>query len=269
MRLSIVDVFAEQRYQGNQLAVVRDAATLDSATMQSIAREMNFSETTFVIAQSPGSATVRIFTPGEELPFAGHPTLGTAYVLTGGQGSITLALAAGDVAVTLGDGLAWMQPPPSGIGEPIERDVAARIVGLEPDEIADDMAPRLMHSGAPYSLVPVASLGALRRVRVSKAELDRLGAGTSVFSVCRGGYSPDAHFGARMHFFDGSGMREDPATGSANSAFAACLRQQGERGERIVEQGFEIGRPSRIYLGIEEPIVVGGKVWPVAEGRLM
>jgi trans-2,3-dihydro-3-hydroxyanthranilate isomerase len=87
--------------------------------------------------------------------------------------------------------------------------------------------------------------------------------------VCRSGYSPDADFAARMMFFDGVGMREDPATGSANAAFASYLRDRGVSGRRIVEQGFEIRRPSRIYLAVGESLAVGGRVQPVAEGRLL
>ncbi|MCZ6710218.1 MAG: PhzF family phenazine biosynthesis isomerase, partial [Gammaproteobacteria bacterium] len=111
MKLTIVDVFAESRYSGNQLAVVEDCGGLDSKRMQDIAREMNFSETTFVVSQTDERARVRIFTPETELPFAGHPTLGTAWVLTGGEGAYILDLDVGPVAVRFADGLGWISPP--------------------------------------------------------------------------------------------------------------------------------------------------------------
>ena len=117
MKFSIVDVFAESRYAGNQLAVIEEAAELTSSAMQLIAREMNFSETTFVTARSTKVATVRIFTPAEELPFAGHPTLGTAWVLTGGRGGLVLDLKAGRVPVRFDGDIGWLTPPPVTEGE--------------------------------------------------------------------------------------------------------------------------------------------------------
>ena len=120
MRCSIVDVFAERPLAGNQLAVVRDCAHLDSASMQAIAREMNFSETTFVLEEREGEARVRIFTPDRELPFAGHPTLGTSWVLGRDRGAYTLDLAARKrVPVTFeADGVVWMEPPAVDLGDP-------------------------------------------------------------------------------------------------------------------------------------------------------
>lgn len=269
MQLTIVDVFAEARYEGNQLAVVQDAATLDAATMQALAREMNFSETTFVTDRRTGRATVRIFTPDRELPFAGHPTLGTAWVLSGGRGEIVLALEAGDVPVRFEAGIGWLEPPPVQFGEAVEPHRAAALLGLDPADLDPSLPPRIITCGPTFPMVGVASLEALRRVRVDLTVQRELGIPGFPFAVCRGSYSDDAHFAARMQFFDGTGMREDPATGSANAAFAAYLRELGEPGSAIVEQGFEIQRPSRIYLEIGERLAVGGRVQPVAEGRLL
>ncbi|HEX7035597.1 MAG TPA: PhzF family phenazine biosynthesis protein [Pseudomonadales bacterium] len=268
MRLTIVDVFAEARYQGNQLAVVEDAGALAPETMQAIAREMNFSETTFVSAREGDRAHVRIFTPGEELPFAGHPTLGTAWVLTGGRGEVTLALAAGDVPVRFKDGLGWLTPPPADEADPVPARDAAAVLGLEPADLDPDFEPRIVRCGPVFPLIGVRDLDALRRLRVDLDVQRRLGVAGFPFAFCRGGHSPDADFAARMQFFDGVGLREDPATGSANAAFAAYLGRRGVRGRRVVEQGFEIGRPSRIHLEIGDTIAVGGRVQPVAEGRL-
>lgn len=269
MEYSIVDVFAEAPYQGNPLAVVRDAARLDTASMQAIAREMNLSETTFVVAEERSRATVRIFTPAEELPFAGHPTLGTAWVLAGDAPAYTLALGVGDVEVRFADGIAWMKPPPAAFGAPIPPPIAAELVGLREADLDPAIEPRLIRCGPEFSLIGVRSLAELKRVRVDSDVLRRHAVTAFPFTVCRGGYSPGAAFAVRMHFFDGAGIREDPATGSANSAFAAFLRARGETGDLIVEQGFEIGRPARIYLRIGLENEVGGRVRAVARGRLV
>jgi trans-2,3-dihydro-3-hydroxyanthranilate isomerase len=276
MRFSIVDVFAEQRYQGNQLAVVRDAGGLDAATMQTIAREMNFSETTFVVAEDQGRATVRIFTPGEELPFAGHPTLGTAWVLAAGSAEYTLQLGVGPISVTFADGIASFTPPLAEFGATLEPEVAAALTGLDARDLDLSLPPRLVRCGPWFPIVAVRDLDALRRIRVDRETQARLAMPDYAFVVCRGGYDRDADFAARMIFFDGTSLREDPATGSANAAFAQYLQRLGERRRRIVEQGFEMRRPSRIYLELREesaspdvaPVTVGGKVQPVAAGEL-
>lgn len=264
MRLTIVDVFAEHRYAGNQLAVVQDAAELDPETMQSIAREMNFSETTFVIRQDDDGAEVRIFTPAYELPFAGHPTLGTAWVLGRNRPRYVLCLGAGDVEVTFPAGIPTMSPPPVEFAGPIPREEAARMVGLGEDDLDPALAPAQLQCGPVFAVVPVRSMAALARSRVALDDAIR----RATFMVCPEPYSDDAHFAARMRFHDGVGVREDPATGSANAAFAAYLRANQRRGEFIVEQGFEIGRPSRIYLSVGDALAVGGRVQAVAEGRL-
>jgi len=269
MQLTIVDVFAEARYQGNQLAVVENAAEVPDSVMQDIAREMNFSETTFVTAEDSGRADVRIFTPGEELPFAGHPTLGTAWVLTGGTGAITLALRAGDVPVRFADGVGWLTPPPASAGVALDAGDAAALLGLAPEELDASLDPQVVSCGPTFPIVGVASLAALRRVKVDLDVQRELAIPGFPFAVCRGGYSADADFAARMLFFDGTGLREDPATGSANAAFASYLRDRGESGTRIVEQGFEIRRPSRIHLQIGDELAVGGRVVPVARGELV
>lgn len=276
MHLTIVDVFAENRYEGNQLAVVRDAGTLDQATMLAIAREMNFSETTFVTTEQQGRASVRIFTPGEELPFAGHPTLGTAWVLAQGAAEYVLDLVAGAIPVTFGDGIAWLTPPPAEFGAPLAPAVAAELIGLESSNLDLDIPPRIVRCGPSFPIVAVRNLAALQRIRVEHATQQRLGVQGFPFVVCRGGYHADADYAARMLFFDGVTMREDPATGSANAAFAQYLHTLGVRGRLVVEQGFEIRRPSRIYLALQQaradagvPVRVGGRVRAVAEGRLL
>lgn len=268
MHFNIVDVFAEAPFQGNQLAVFSDAAGLDARAMQAVAHEMNFSETTFVTGRAPGRATVRIFTPGKELPFAGHPTLGTAWVLAGGEREIVLELAAGDVAVRFDEGRAWMTPPPASLGAAIPPDLAAELIGLDAAELDSAHAPVVSTCGPTFALIFVRTLESLERIRVHADMLERHAALGSPFVISAAGYEP-GHLAARMVFDDGIAVREDPATGSANTCLAYYLAARGRRGRFVVDQGVEIKRPSRIYLDIGARIEVGGKVFAVADGALV
>ena len=270
MDCTIVDVFAERPLAGNQLAVVRGCAHLDAAEMQAVAREMNFSETSFVTAERAGEADVRIFTVDRELPFAGHPTIGTAWVLGGGGESYTLDLAAGRVRVTFEPGgIAWMEPPPVALGDDVEAGRAAALAGLRSADIDPRYPCRFATVGPWFLLVGVRTLDALKRVEIDAEVYREVAAGgwLSLFVFAEEPYNEDADFAARMLTFHGT-PHEDPATGSANTALAAHLRDLGRRGPAVVEQGFEIGRPSRIYLDIADPIRVGGKVRPVLRGTL-
>ena len=267
MDCSIVDVFAERPLAGNQLAVIRRCAHLDTAAMQAIAREMNFSETTFVVEERPGEASVRIFTKDRELPFAGHPTLGTAWVLGRDRGSYTLDLAAGRVPVTFEDGIVWMQPPPVAMGEVLERPRAAALLDLDESDMDDRYPCRFATVGPWFLLMGVRTRDALRRAVVDPGVYEDIAAGgwLCLFIFTEEPYSDDADFAARMLTFHRT-LHEDPATGSANTAFAAHLRSLGRSGPVVVEQGFEIDRPSRLYLEVADPIRVGGKVRPVLTG---
>lgn len=265
---TVVDVFAERPLSGNQLAVIRGGAHLDTATMQAIALEMNFSETTFVVEERSDEALVRIFTPVRELAFAGHPTLGTAWVLGRDRDCYTLDLLAGRVPVTFdAGGTAWMQPPPVESGERLSSPSAAALLGLPHSDIDVRYPCRFATIGPRFVLIGVKGLGALRRAAVQTAVYDSLAGGDApgVFVFANDAYNHDADFAARMIHHRGS--REDPATGSANTAFAAHLRSLGVHGNVVVEQGFEVGRPSRLYLDIGDTIRVGGKVRPVLTGR--
>ena len=270
MDCTIVDVFAERPLAGNQLAVVRGSAHLDSAAMQAIAREMNFSETTFVLEEREGEAKVRIFTPDRELPFAGHPTLGTAWVLGRDRGAYTLDLAAGRVPVTFeADGIVWMEPPPVDLGESLDAGRAAALLGLTEFDLDDRFPSRFATVGPWFALIGLENLDALRCIAVDPAVYEEVAAGgwLALFAFTDEPYHDDADFAARMLIpFDG--LREDPATGSANTALAAHLHSLGIHGSFVVEQGFEIDRPSRLYLEVEDPIRVGGKVQPVLTGTL-
>lgn len=269
---SIVDVFAERPLAGNQLAVVHNAADLSDAQMQAIALETNYSETTFVLARSPGRAKVRIFTPVFELPFAGHPVIGTAWELTEGQEGIVLELPVGDVGVMFDQGIGWMTPPPVVLGDEFDRTKAAQLVGLDASQLDSNMPVQLAQVGPDFVLIPVADLAALKTVRLN-ADLHTalLAQGhpvQSVFVFTSQAYGPDADYASRM-FVALPGVREDPATGSANTAFAAYLRHhKGLLGEVVVDQGVEINRPSRLYLRVAQTIEVGGKVHRFAGGTL-
>jgi len=270
--ISILDVFAETPLSGNQLAVVHDAQSLSDEAMQALALETNFSETTFVTERSADRATVRIFTPAWELPFAGHPTVGTAWELTQGEGAITLDLGVGPVSVAFVDGVGWMTPPEVQFKGALEPDMVAQLVGLSAQDLADDLPIELAEVGPKFVLIPVRDLDALKTAQLNGALHQKLldeGAGVQcVFLFTSDAYGPDADYAARM-FFNSSGVREDPATGSANSAFAAYLRKHlGEIGMVIVDQGVEINRPSRLYLKVAQTIEVGGKVQPVIRGEL-
>ena len=270
--IDIVDVFAERPMAGNQLAVVHGAADLTDEQMQAIALETNFSETTFILNRESGRARVRIFTPTRELPFAGHPTLGTAWVLTEGEGEVTLELGVGPVDVRFADGVGWMVPPEVTFEGEISPATVAALVGLSEAELAADLPVRLAQVGPQFVLIPLRDLAALKAASMDAAlrsELLEQGvAAWSAFVFTEEAYDETAHFAARM-FFDGGGIREDPATGSANSAFAAYLRRErGNIGSVVVDQGVEINRPSRLYLQVDDVLQVGGKVQHVLQGEI-
>jgi len=271
MDCTIVDVFAERPLAGNPLAVVRGCAHLSVEQMQDIAREMNLSETTFVLAEDEDQADVRIFTPARELPFAGHPTLGTAWVLAGDRrrDEYTLDLRAGPVTVRFGaDGIAWMEPPDTEPGPLLPAGDAPALIGVAEAEVDDGSANRLARvGGTGFAFVGVRTCETLGRVQVDAqvhARIQPPGEFLGVFVFAPGG-SDSADFSARM-FFNAGGWREDPATGSANTAFAALLRAAGTTGRVVVDQGVQMSRPSRLYLDIGERIRVGGKVQQVLHG---
>jgi trans-2,3-dihydro-3-hydroxyanthranilate isomerase len=281
----IVDVFAEERYAGNQLAVVRGGADLSDETLQKIALEMNYSETTFVLSEGEieGGYDVRIFTPGDEIPFAGHPTLGTAYViqheiLTSPVGRITLNLKAGKIPVTFGEVL-WMRQLPPTFGAPLDSALVGRTLNLETADLDYRFPVQKVSTGLPALIVPLRNLDALQRCKVDWERYTEVaGTGKNLYIFC-----PEPHddgpgdLSARM-FANDLGVPEDPATGSAAGCLAAYLVEHRYLGtdsiDVRVEQGYEIGRPSLLYLraargGEATTIHVGGKVQMVARGELV
>jgi trans-2,3-dihydro-3-hydroxyanthranilate isomerase len=274
----ITDVFHSGGYSGNQLATVVDTAGLTSDDMQVIAREFNFSETTFLVGGDFESGyDVRIFTPSQELPFAGHPTLGSAYLIREYVAKLTsdrlvLNLAAGKITVTFAnDGVVWMRQKQPEFGEFLDKQTAADALGLALDDIDEDYPVQSVSTGLGFTLVPVKSLQALKRIN----QQGSLGFG--IFAFTREGYTAEYDISSRMLAND-AGISEDPATGSANGCLASYLvHHQYFGGASIdirVAQGFEINRPSTLYLrashcGAEYEINVGGEVKLSAEGRLV
>jgi trans-2,3-dihydro-3-hydroxyanthranilate isomerase len=281
----IVDVFAEEKYAGNQLAVVRGGADLGDEALGKIALEMNYSETSFVLEDDEvdGGYDVRIFTPGGEIPFAGHPTLGTAYVirheiLTEPVDHVTLNLEAGKILVTFGD-VIWMRQLPPTFGATLDPAPIARALNLETADLDDRHPVQEVSTGLPALIVPLRDLDALRRCRVDwERYVGVVGPGKNLYVFC-----PEPHeegpgdLSARM-FADDIGVPEDAATGSAAGCLAGYLVEHRYFGtdsvDVRVEQGYEISRPSLLYLraareGGETSVYVGGKVQMVARGELV
>ena len=270
-----LDVFTRRRYAGNPLAVVLDPDGLDGAAMHSIAREFNLSETVFVLppADKAHRAKLRIFTPARELPFAGHPTVGSAVLINridGGAGrrEIVVEEGIGPVrcaveAIDADTGgarfeLARLPAETEAGGSPAA--IAAALSLAESDIGFERVKPARWSAGNEFSFVPLAGLDAMRRCRPDTANWDAAFGTTGAFLFCRETAEPGHAFHARM-FAPRAGIPEDPATGSAVAAFAGVLAHftrpaDGEH-EFVVEQGYEMGRPSLIRL---EMTMKGGKL---------
>ncbi|ELZ30971.1 epimerase [Halogeometricum pallidum JCM 14848] len=283
----LVDVFAERRYAGNQLAVVESRKSLSDEEMLSITREMNYSETTFVEGGPvDGAWPVRIFTQKEEIPFAGHPTLGTAAVLRerfDAGDDVTLGLGVGDIPVEVrpdGDGEAyWMTQNAPEFGAELDHARLARVLGLDDADVDREWPVQVVSTGLPSILVPLTDRDALERVDIDRTAYDALydDVGVeNVFPFCADPREADHHLAARM-FSPGHGVDEDPATGSSNGNLAGYLARNRYFGDdevaASVEQGYEMGRPSVLHLeaedGDEVSVRVGGRVEFVAEGELV
>ena len=294
-RFVTLDVFTDTRFAGNPLAVVLEPEGLDTTAMQTIAREFNLSETVFVQppADKANRAKIRIFTPVSELPFAGHPTVGTAVLLgrlDGGTNprdfvlELNIGLVPCKVTPNAADGgRAVFDLPrlPQDIGAPADDAAIAAALGLETGDIGfDDLRPARWSAGAPYSMVPVRGLDAIKRCRVNPAAWDKafgFDAHAAAYMFCRETVTAGYAFHTRM-FAPHQGVPEDPATGSAAAAFAGYLAAHGgyRDGEHLVriEQGFEMGRPSlidltlRIGSGALTGASIGGGAVVVLEGTI-
>jgi len=289
----IVDVFADEKYAGNQLAVVRDAKQVSAAEMQKIAKEMHFSETSFILSDKrrKGGYDVRIFTPETELPFAGHPTLGTAYIILKEiikkpVTKIILNLKVGQITVTPTyiqgqPDILWMKQKEPTFGKTFDAQTISEVLNLSVADIETAFPIQEVSTGVPDIIVPLKTLSAIKRAKINKDKYEQLiknieSKGLLIFSPET--YKRQNHLNVRF-FADYYGVPEDPATGSANGCLAAYLIKHNYFGQKQinirVEQGYEIGRPSLLLLKAEEDkqgkihVNVGGKVIPVAEGKLI
>ncbi len=281
-----VDVFSARALEGNQLAVFLDARGLRDSEMQALAREMNLAETTFVLprpraVEAKQGVKVRIFTVQEELEFAGHPTLGTAFVLRkANQREVTLELKVGRIPVRFEELNGKL------FGEMLQRDpvmgsfhdkrAVALAAGLEPDAIDPDLPIQTVSTGLPFAMVPLRSLEVIRNFNPSWKRMAKYVEPTDakfLYFVTRETVDPKARLHARMIFYNG----EDPATGSAAGCCAAWMVAHGvaRPDERVlIEQGLEIQRPSRIFVRASHTgngivnVRVGGNVVKLMRGEV-
>jgi len=284
----IVDVFAEKKYAGNQLAVFRQAGEISGAEMQTIAREINFSETSFILSDEPnnGGFDVRIFTPKEEVPFAGHPTLGTAHIihsqiLRGKSNDLRINLKIGQIPVSFSaDGYGWMRQVQPVFGERHRAETLARITGVELSDIDERFPIQEVSTGMPFFIVPLKSLAALKKAKIDKDryfDFIEHTAAKGILVFCPETHEPQNDISVRV-FVDYHGVPEDPATGSGNGCLAGYLVKYRYIGKNVIdlrsEQGYEIGRPSLLLLKAEQDgeaihISVGGKSIVVAQGEFL
>jgi trans-2,3-dihydro-3-hydroxyanthranilate isomerase len=292
------DVFTDRPFTGNPLAVFPEADGLTTEEMQSIAREMNLSETTFVLPPTDLKARfrLRIFTPASELPLAGHPVVGTCFVLAergmipleDGVNRIFQECKAGvlpvDIVVRAGkvEEVVMTQSPPRFFGECSDRALLAAAVGLPESELLPSGLPaQVVSTAVPQLMVPASSLQKLGRIEVDPSAMRRVLSQmeSDCFMIfCRECVHPGSTVHARM-FAPGLGVAEDPATGSAAGALGAYLVRRGlveakPTARIVVEQGYEMGRPSEIRVEVDADetgpteVRVGGRAVEVAEGRL-
>jgi trans-2,3-dihydro-3-hydroxyanthranilate isomerase len=286
----ITDVFGERRYSGNQLATFLNCRALSDREMQQIAREINFSETTFVLSdeQHDGGYDVRIFTPEAEIDFAGHPTLGTAYIIQKHiiqqpVEKVVLNLKVGQVPVEFSaeqatDDMLWMQQVAPTFGEVLDVGIIAQVLSLNEDDIDSRWPIEQVSTGLPHIIVPLKSLDALKRTNVIAEfywKLVNQSWAKIILVFCPEGYTKQHELGVRV-FPIWYGITEDPATGSGNGCLAAFLVKnryfQSDSIDIVVGQGYEIGRPSLLSLRARQVdghigVIVGGRVIPIAEGR--
>lgn len=274
----LVDVFAPRPLEGNQLCVVPEPVELDAPMMQALAKEIGFSETTFVTSSSGDRYAMRIFTPTTELPFAGHPTLGTAFVMMS-EGRVsspaTQDVTAGEVPVEvdLDSHTAWMtQLRPAFGAEFGDRELVARAIGLSLDDLHPDLPVQTISTGLPPTIVPIRDVETLRRARRDETlvgEAMRASGGEDLYLFA---FTED---GITARMFDaGFGIGEDPATGSAAGPLGAYLSRYGLAGMPgtvLIRQGEQVGRPSELHVDVAPDgdgwrVRVGGRVQVVGQG---
>ncbi|PYV56128.1 MAG: PhzF family phenazine biosynthesis protein [Acidobacteria bacterium] len=282
------DVFTSRKFEGNSLAVFPDARGLADDLLQKIAREMNLSETTFVFPRDQAvererGSRVRIFTVQEELPFAGHPTLGTAFALRGSSGAkeVALDLNVGKIPVRFEEEagkpvFGEMSQKDPEFGTVHDREAVVRAAGLRDGDIDPSLPVQTISVGLPFTIVPLRGLGMIRQLQVdlrgSAEYLEKFG-GKFFYFVTRETENPAARLHARMMFYNG----EDPATGSAAGCAAAWMvaNRVARPDERVmIEQGLEIQRPSQIFVRAARAdnrvvnVRVGGNAVEVLRGEI-
>ena len=284
---SIVDVFAEGKYTGNPLAVFKNAGNISDSEMQQIAKEINFSETTFIMSNSKndGGYDVRIFTPTEEIPFAGHPTLGTAYiiqneVLEEPLDKIILNFKGGQIPVSFNneEEVLWMKQTEPTFGQILDPNKVSDVLNIDKENIDDRFPIQEVSTGLPVIIVPLKSLEAVKKVRINKEKYFELIEHTDAKAImvfCPETYHSKNDLNVR-DFADYYGIPEDAATGSANGCLASYLVKYKYFDENKinirVEQGYEMERPSLLFLKAVEDngkfnVNVGGKVVKIAQGE--
>ena len=288
----IVDVFAEEKFTGNPLAVFNSVEGISDDEMQKIAKEMNYSETTFIVSKNKQDNIygVRIFTPEKEIPFAGHPALGTAYVIQREiikkpVNTIVLNLKSGKIPVIFpAEGkesdILWMKQLQPIFGKEFDPKLISEILNLDLTDVDNRFPIQIVSTGLPTIIVPLKTLVAIKRVKVSNEKyfqfIKNIEAKT-ILVFCPETYKKENCLNTRF-FAEYLGIPEDPATGSANGCLAGYLVEHNYFGkDKInirVEQGYEIGRPSLLYLKAnkkdeEIDVLIGGKVIIVAKGKII
>ncbi|MBI0581298.1 PhzF family phenazine biosynthesis protein [Neobacillus cucumis] len=284
---SIVDVFSQGKYTGNQLAVFKNAGNLSGEEMQQIAKEVNYSETTFILSnvKNNGGYDVRIFTPNEEVPFAGHPTLGTAYIIKNDilaepTDKLMLNFKAGQIPVSFGlqEEVIWMKQNEPTFGQVLEADKVAEVLNIDKEYINTKYPIQEVSTGLPVIIVPLTSLDAVKKVKINKEKYFELIEHTDAKAVLV--FSPESYHSENdvnvRDFGDYYGIPEDAATGSSNGCLAGYLLKYRffEKNEidLRVEQGYEMNRPSLLFLKASDAegeisVSVGGRVEKIAQGE--
>jgi trans-2,3-dihydro-3-hydroxyanthranilate isomerase len=286
-RYRVVDVFTETALEGNPLAVFPDASGIDDGTMQKIARELNLSETVFVVPVSRAdcAARIRIFTATMEMVFAGHPTIGASLVLleeglvSKASENFLLEEKVGPVAIRVEPGdrpLIWLKTPPIQFGRTYDRSACARALGLDPADLLD-IAPQLASAGNPNIFIAARDKGAVDRAWLDMTGLRSIQP-TAEGPVCVFVFAPTVEGAYSRMFAPEHGVNEDPATGSATGPLAAFMLRNGltprDKGSRFIsEQGTKMGRRSLLHILIHgengrDGIEVGGYVTPLVEATM-
>ena len=287
-RYQVVDVFTQAPLEGNPLAVFPDAADLDAPTMQRIARELSLSETVFIVPsqRSDCVARLRIFTPRKEMDFAGHPTIGTAFLLMqlghvrAGTDSFSVEENVGAIPIVVdrqNHSMLWLRTPPLHDGPTIDPSEAAALIGLAPDTLAD-ATPQILSAGNPTLFIALKSSAAVDEVSLDSAKWAAIRSRYHPDPMCAFVFAPTSEGAYSRMFAPDYAMPEDPATGSATGPLAFYMMRHGmtsaKAGSRFVsEQGVRMGRRSLLHVRVhgengKDGIDVGGFVTKVIDAEL-